>query len=67
MATRDARVARSSSWGSQQSGSNARCSSVEAMVSGTVVDPTSTLVDSVPETHVMTDSEGQRVAPVPGS
>ena len=27
-------------------------------VSGTVVDPTSTMVDSVPETHVMTDSDG---------
>ena len=27
-------------------------------VSGTVVDPTSTIVDSVPETHVMTDSDG---------
>ena len=26
--------------------------------SGTVVDPTSTMVDSVPETHLMTDSDG---------
>ena len=53
------RVARSSSWGSQQSGSTHVVLPWKQDPDGgsdTVVDPTS--IDSVPETHLMTDSDG---------